>query len=741
MADPWVKNTQVWLNSEYSSHSQWVWVDEDGQTGWPTIEGLIRALQIELGITNLSPNFGPTTFAQLTSQFGDIGVGQHPGANIIKIIQGGSYCKGFNVSDGALDGNFDSQMQTTVSSMRTSVGLTATPATVTPKLFRGLLSMDAWVLVSGGTAAARQAQQALNRRYISRAEYYLCPTDGLYGRQMQEKLMIALQYEGGISAPNGNFGPATQAAVNANGLFNVGFSDSSGYWVHLFQAALRFNGYPNTPFNGTFDAATQVQMQAFQDYIALANSTGATFSTWASLLVSAGDPNRPATGADCIMEITPARLATLQSQGYTHFGRYLVNTPGPLDLNKALRRNEISTILGGGGKIWPIFQTGGDNPAHFTAKRGREVAEEASNAAWAYRIPAGSVIYFAVDFDVLDEEIIDRILPYFAALNAAMPNSLLSTYRVGVYAPRLVCQRVTEAGLAVYSWASDMSEAFSGNKGFLLPPNWTFDQIHELDIGTGNGAIRIDRNVVSGRDNGFSAQAPQIGVGNDPIIPATKFDGFETDWFSWCVNNPQDSLVPVIQANRATVRALVQQHDGYITTRSAQLGVYKALGMTTLIWEAMVINPTDPGVDQLVIAYYAALEAGLTPPPGTRPDASTGPCQIFAETAIPARNWAKSKGLIADGPYDVTNWQDMKNVWFGLYGNEEFNIETSILVSMYNAETKCGVGPSSIRTLTPSDVSWVYQAYNGWDSPRGLIYGREKAQLHYLIRKWHESFR
>lgn len=99
-----------------------------------------------------------------------------------------------------------------------------------------------------------------------------------------------------------------------------------------------------------------------------------------------------------------------------------------------------------------------------------------------------------------------------------------------------------------------------------------------------NLVILIDRNVVLGQDHGFSAQAPQIGVGNDPAITATKFNGFETDWFSWCMNNPQDSFVPLIQADRAEVRALVQQHDSDITTRSAQLGVYKALVMTTLIW-------------------------------------------------------------------------------------------------------------------------------------------------------------
>ncbi|GAA1786466.1 hypothetical protein GCM10009768_14170 [Leucobacter iarius] len=60
------------------------------------MEALTRALQIELGITTLSPAFDPTTLAELTAQYGSIGIGQHTGSNIVKIIQGGAYCKGFN---------------------------------------------------------------------------------------------------------------------------------------------------------------------------------------------------------------------------------------------------------------------------------------------------------------------------------------------------------------------------------------------------------------------------------------------------------------------------------------------------------------------------------------------------------------------------------------------------------------------------------------------------------------------
>lgn len=742
--DPWVLTTQNWLNSTYGTDPRWVPVPENGQTGWPTMEGLTRALQIELGITTLSPSFGPTTYARLQSQYGDIARGQHTGSNVVKIIQGASYSKGFDGGGGVIDGNFNAKLQSAVSSMRSNLGLPTTPATVTPKIFKGLLTMDAWQLVSGGSASIRTAQQALNRRYVNRAEFYLGPTDGLYGRQVQEQLMYAIQYEAGIAAPNGNFGPATQAAIRANGIFSAGFSDTTGYWCHLFQAALRFNGYPSTPFNGTFDAATRAQMNAFQTFIALANTTGATFSTWASLLVSSGDPNRPAAGADCITTIDAPKLTTLRNLGYTHFGRYLTNTNFIGDLNKCIKRGELSRIHGGGGRVWPIFQTGGAVPAHFTYERGKEVSEEAANAAWAYRIPANSIIYFAVDFDVQDHEIDSLILPYFQGVSDHIGTWGRSAYRVGIYAPRHVCTRVAEAGYSVSSFVSDMSEAFSGNKGFLLPSNWAYDQIHELDVGSGTGLIRIDRNVVSGRDTGFGSLAPAIGVGNDPRIPTAQLSAFETAWYNWCTSNPQKVLPGIMPANRANVRRLVRDHDAFITTLSANRGLYKATVMTVLIWEALVINAADEAADVAVGAHYAALEDGLTPPPGSPNDSSTGPCQIFARTAIQARNWAKSKGYLTGPTLDANNWRDMWDVWRNLRNNEQYNIESALYYCMRNAEVELGVAVGTQKNLTPSEVALMYQAYNGniqAPSEDAMIYGREKAQLHYLIRKWHESFR
>ncbi|MEY2382099.1 hypothetical protein KGF72_000190 (plasmid) [Lactiplantibacillus pentosus] len=57
--DEMVKETQVWLNKTYGKVSGFGKVPEDGNTGWNTVYGLTRALQHELGITDLVDNFGP----------------------------------------------------------------------------------------------------------------------------------------------------------------------------------------------------------------------------------------------------------------------------------------------------------------------------------------------------------------------------------------------------------------------------------------------------------------------------------------------------------------------------------------------------------------------------------------------------------------------------------------------------------------------------------------------------------
>ena len=69
--DTMVEKTQKWLNANYAQYGtdRFPEVVEDGETGWGTINGLIRALQIELGIQETADNFGAGTIARFNQQY------------------------------------------------------------------------------------------------------------------------------------------------------------------------------------------------------------------------------------------------------------------------------------------------------------------------------------------------------------------------------------------------------------------------------------------------------------------------------------------------------------------------------------------------------------------------------------------------------------------------------------------------------------------------------------------------
>jgi peptidoglycan hydrolase-like protein with peptidoglycan-binding domain len=78
-------------------------------------------------------------------------------------------------------------------------------------------------------------------------------------------------------------------------------------------------------------------------------------------------------------------------------------------------------------------------------------------------------------------------------------------YGIGVYGCRNVCIQLANAGLTSSSFVSGMSWGYSGNLGYPLPKNWAFDQITNLNIGSGAGALEIDNDIVSGADLGFNS--------------------------------------------------------------------------------------------------------------------------------------------------------------------------------------------------------------------------------------------
>ena len=75
-------------------------------------------------------------------------------------------------------------------------------------------------------------------------------------------------------------------------------------------------------------------------------------------------------------------------------------------------------------------------------------------------------------------------------------------------------------------------------------------------------------------------------------------------------------------------------------------------------------------------------------------------------------------------------------MWQRLSGDDEFNIETALFVMMHEAYKGASIQPEQMRLMTPSDVQEMCRGYNG-----NGVYGGSRAQLYYLLRRWHEDFR
>lgn len=192
MTDQMVLATQKWLNTTYGTHPEFKGpIPEDGRTGWGTINALIRALQIELGITQTANNFGPGTQSRFTARWPQ-GIHQQADGdkstnNVYAIIQGALWCKGYSTGN-QISTHFYGGTGGAIKALKEDMGFGG-DSTVDLEIMKALLSMKQFVLLHryGGTTKIRNIQQAINRDH--RAYTGIVPTDGLYGREMNTALI------------------------------------------------------------------------------------------------------------------------------------------------------------------------------------------------------------------------------------------------------------------------------------------------------------------------------------------------------------------------------------------------------------------------------------------------------------------------------------------------------------------------------------------------------------------------
>ncbi|GAA3541069.1 glycoside hydrolase domain-containing protein [Kribbella ginsengisoli] len=536
--DSQVLAAQQWLNQTYGGVDGWVTLDQDGQTGWPTMYGLTRGLQHELGISPVTSGFGPTTTARFKSQIGRIDGGT-TSENVLRLLSAALWCKGYP----GLPGTTVSwgPLAQSVGWVRDDIGLGDSNPYVDVKLMASLLTMDAYIKLGPGSASVRDVQRWLNGTYLDRADFAVVPCDGIYGRAVQTAMLYALQYEIGMAdgVANGNFGPGTREGIRTKATVTPGATDGPKRFVRLYQASLRFNGY-DSPFNGTFDNATLEHTRSFQSFMELPVTLAGDYSTWCALVVSSGDTNIATKGFDTNQQLTPSEAVGAVQAGYTTVGRYTVGA------GKFITAAELDGLRDAGLTLLPIHQRFNDSPAEMNWINGHTHGIEALERCRTLGLPADSLVFFSVDFDALGETIHGPVADYFQGVNDAFETSLSMHLRVGVYGTRNVCSIIIDdKQLAEGAFVAGMSTGFSGNMGFPMPAKWHYNQIVEIDNNfPGSRPFGIDKDVVSNRAtpiNLSSVVSPPIE--RDGSASPTGFDAF----FEW-----------VCRAEIACERALIE---------------------------------------------------------------------------------------------------------------------------------------------------------------------------------------
>lgn len=493
--DDRVRAAQQWLNDTYTGKTGYTPITVDGFIGAGTVKALIIALQIEEGDAKPDGIFGNNTkknCPELSEGYIDV---TH---NFCKILQHGLFCKGY--SPLLVTGTFGPNTKSAVQRIQANAGIAQT-GVVDGKLMKQILSLDS--LVNKGDATLRKIQQALNANYLS--YFDIIPTDGLPSRALAKGLIFALQAEEGLDTKtaNGNYGPTTKAKCPT-----LSAGDSRHGFVKVLQYALYVNGENISSFDGNYGSKTQDAVRHFQRFANLPVSSYGVADpmTWASLLTSKGEIERPTYVCDLSATITPDIFNTLRANGYTTYGRYLTGRYG-------MTKEEIARVLGSNKgldedtskvRLFLIFQrTGGPVPSnvieYFTEEQAVQDAKEAVEAALNFGFKKYAFIFFASDVDAYDYQVKQILLPYYKKVKETFDKYNTRHFQMGLYGPRNTCIQVLKAGYASGCFVSDMSTGYSGNLGYPLPQYWAFDQYHTTTLGVSGtpGWVEIDKVAIS----------------------------------------------------------------------------------------------------------------------------------------------------------------------------------------------------------------------------------------------------
>jgi peptidoglycan hydrolase-like protein with peptidoglycan-binding domain len=235
----------------------------------------------------------------------------------------------------------------------------------------------------------------------------------------------------------------------------------SGPDVAGWQTFLTSRGVYQSTVDGFFGQKSDSATRAYQTNAGL----GADGVVGANTMAKAvADGYRPTAGANIGGMDTRTACGgfggDISGAGIAFVARYYSNVS-----DKTLTVAEAKELSGAGISIVAVYEDSNDAVDFFSSAIGSSQAARALELAASIGQPAGTAIYFAVDFDPESDDIEGVISDYFRALQAAFA-AAPTQYAVGVYGSGLTCRLIQSAGFATFTWLAQ-STGFQEYSSFL----------------------------------------------------------------------------------------------------------------------------------------------------------------------------------------------------------------------------------------------------------------------------------
>lgn len=172
-------------------------------------------------------------------------------------------------------------------------------------------------------------------------------------------------------------------------------------------------------------------------------------------------------------------LDTMKYLGVKTIIRYYDYPGSPTLPQKIPTAAELAMIKANGFKFCGVFQHSNNRIASFTKERGIKDAGKVLELAKLWKQPKGSGVYFGVDFDPSESEIVGPIEDYAFEFSKIIRGA---GFRVGVYGSGLTLETLFAMGYIELTWLS-MSTGFRKSKEYAASGKWNLKQVLDRNCG------------------------------------------------------------------------------------------------------------------------------------------------------------------------------------------------------------------------------------------------------------------